>query len=202
MKLLFDLFPIIFFFIVYKVAGMRPDEATAMAQHFIGSDITASVAPILLATVTAVAASILQVSYLLVRRRPIEPMLWISLFIVVVFGSLTVYFRDGAFIMWKPTILYWVFASILLYGNVTHRNYIEKLLEKAQVKMPEKAWNTLQNMWIGFFVVLGILNLAVAYTCSMDAWVNFKLFGLSGLTFVFTIAIGWFMTKHAVEGHN
>ena len=76
------------------------------------------------------------------------------------------------------------------------------LLSKAEIEMPGHAWGTLQNMWIGFFAAMGVVNLLVAYLCSTDTWVNFKLFGLMGLTLVFTIGIGVFMTKHAVTRQN
>ena len=106
------------------------------------------------------------------------------------------------FIKWKPTILYWIFGGILVYGNIAGRNFIRMLLSKAEIEMPGHAWGTLQNMWIGFFAAMGVVNLLVAYLCSTDTWVNFKLFGLMGLTLVFTIGIGVFMTKHAVTRQN
>ena len=134
----------------------------------------------------------------MLRGRKVEPMLWISLAVIVVFGSLTLYLRNEMFIKWKPTILYWIFGGILVYGNIAGRNFIRMLLSKAEIEMPGHAWGTLQNMWIGFFAAMGVVNLLVAYLCSTDTWVNFKLFGLMGLTLVFTIGIGVFMTKHAV----
>ena len=90
----------------------------------------------------------------------------------------------------------------LLYGNMVRKNFIRLLLSKAEIEMPEHAWSKLQNMWIGFFAVVGVINLAVAYTCSTDTWVNFKLFGLMALTLVFTIGVGVFMTKYAVNRQN
>ena len=110
--------------------------------------------------------------------------------------------RNEMFIKWKPTILYWIFGGILVYGNIAGRNFIRMLLSKAEIEMPGHAWGTLQNMWIGFFAAMGVVNLLVAYLCSTDTWVNFKLFGLMGLTLVFTIGIGVFMTKHAVTRQN
>ena len=128
-------------------------------------------------------------------------MLWISLAVVVVFGGLTLWLRNEIFIKWKPTILYWVFAAILIYGNVSGRYFIKTLM-KGQIDMPEKAWSTLQNLWIGFFAVTGVVNLAVAYTMPTEIWVNFKLFGLMALTILFTIGVAFYMTKHAVGGQN
>lgn len=202
MKLLFDLFPVILFFTAFKVAEGQPDAAIALAERFMGEGLTAMTAPVFIATVVAIAATFLQVGWLLIRGRKIEPMLWISLAVIVVFGSLTIYLRNEMFIKWKPTILYWIFGGILVYSNVVGRNFIRLLLSKAEIEMPDGAWAKLQNMWIGFFGVMGVVNLFVAYLCSTDTWVNFKLFGLMGLTLVFTIGIGVFMTKHAVTRQN
>ena len=194
MKLLFDLFPVILFFAAFKIAEDQPDAAIAVAERFMGEG--------LIATVVAIAAPFLQVGWLMLRDRKVEPMLWISLAVIVVFGSLTLYLRNEMFIKWKPTILYWIFGGILVYGNIAGRNFIRMLLSKAEIEMPGHAWGTLQNMWIGFFAAMGVVNLLVAYLCSTDTWVNFKLFGLMGLTLVFTIGIGVFMTKHAVTRQN
>lgn len=202
MKLFFDLFPIVLFFGVFKWAGSHADAAAQWASQYLGAGITPESAPILLATATAILASIAQLLYLLVRRRKVEPMFWISLAVIVVFGGLTLYFREGAFIKWKPTILYWIFAGILLYGNVTGKNFIKQLLAKAELTMAERHWWMLQKLWIGFFVVLGALNLLVAYTFSLETWVNFKLFGLMGLTLVFTIGVAFFLAKVARQGQN
>lgn len=202
MKLLFDLFPVILFFAAFKIAEGQPDAAIALAERFMGKGLTAMTAPVFIATVVAIAATFLQVGWLMLRGRKVEPMLWISLAVIVVFGSLTLYLRNEMFIKWKPTILYWIFGGILVYGNIAGRNFIRMLLSKAEIEMPGHAWGTLQNMWIGFFAAMGVVNLLVAYLCSTDTWVNFKLFGLMGLTLVFTIGIGVFMTKHAVTRQN
>ena len=202
MKLLFDLFPVILFFAAFKIAEGQPDAAIALAERFMGEGLTAMTAPVVIATVVAIAATFLQVGWLMLRGRKVEPMLWISLAVIVVFGSLTLYLRNEMFIKWKPTILYWIFGGILVYGNIAGRNFIRMLLSKAEIEMPGHAWGTLQNMWIGFFAAMGVVNLLVAYLCSTDTWVNFKLFGLMGLTLVFTIGIGVFMTKHAVTRQN
>ena len=202
MKLLFDLFPVILFFAAFKIAEGQPDAAIALAERFMGEGLTAMTAPVFIATAVAIAATFLQVGWLMLRGRKVEPMLWISLAVIVVFGSLTLYLRNEMFIKWKPTILYWIFGGILVYGNIAGRNFIRMLHSKAEIEMPGHAWGTLQNMWIGFFAAMGVVNLLGAYLCSTDTWVNFKLFGLMGLTLVFTIGIGVFMTKHAVTRQN
>ena len=202
MKFLFDIFPVILFFAAFKGAEYFPDGALSLASSFMGDGVTATTAPVFIATVTAILATILQVGWLKLKGAKVEPMLWISLAVIVVFGGLTLWLKNEMFIKWKPTILYWIFGGILVYGNFAGRNFIRMLLSKAEIEMPGHAWGTLQNMWIGFFAAMGVVNLLVAYLCSTDTWVNFKLFGLMGLTLVFTIGIGVFMTKHAVTRQN
>ena len=124
-----------------------------------------------------------------------------SLAVIVVFGGLTLWLKNEMFIKWKPTILYWIFAAVLGYGAYSGRSFIRMLMKDA-VEMPDAAWMKLQWMWIVFFIVVGILNLVVAYLCSTDVWVNFKLFGLISLTLIFTIAAAVWMTKQAPGRQN
>ena len=201
MKFLFDIFPVILFFAAFKIAEDQPDAAIALAERFMGEGLTAMTAPVFIATVVAIAATFLQVGWLMLRGRKVEPMLWISLAVIVVFGSLTLYLRNEMFIKWKPTILYWIFSGILLFGSFTGRNFIRTLMKNA-IDMPDAAWGKLQWMWIGFFIVVGILNLIVAYSFPTEIWVDFKLFGLIGLTLIFTIAAAVWMTRQASERQN
>lgn len=202
MKLLFDLFPVILFFATFKLSEHFSADALALAQSVMGEGVTPMTAPVFLATIVAILATFCQIGWLKIKGRRVETMLWISLAVIVVFGGLTLWLKNEMFIKWKPTILYWIFGGILVYGNIAGRNFIRMLLSKAEIEMPGHAWGTLQNMWIGFFAAMGVVNLLVAYLCSTDTWVNFKLFGLMGLTLVFTIGIGVFMTKHAVTRQN
>lgn len=201
MKFLFDLLPVILFFATFKWAEHDSAMALDLASRVLDGGVTELTAPVFLATIVTVAATLLQVVFLKIAGRKVEPMLWISLVIVVVFGGLTLWLRNEMFIKWKPTILYWVFGAVLLWGNMTGRNFMKKLM-KGQIEMAQEAWKTLQNLWIGFFFATGIVNLAVAYAFPTDVWVTFKLFGLMALTILFTIAVAFYMTKHAVEGQN
>ena len=201
MKLLFDLFPVILFFASFKGAESFPAESLAAAQALLGSGVGPETAPVFIATAVAIAATVLQVLLVKMRGRRVEPMLWISLGVIIVFGSLTLYLRNELFIKWKPTILYWIFAAILIWGDMTGRNFIRTLMKEA-VEMADGAWRTLQRAWILFLAAVGIVNLAVAYTCTTDFWVSFKLFGLTALTFLFPIGMALWMTKHAVERQN
>ncbi len=175
MKFLFDLFPVLLFFIAFKIAG------------------------IFVATAVAVAASLLQVAYLMIRRRKIEPMIWISLIIVVLFGGATLILHDETFIKWKPTILYWVFALVLGGSQwLLGKNLMRSLMGR-QLELPERPWLVLNWSWAGFFAVMGAINLWVAFNYPTDTWVNFKLFGATGLMLVFVIAQGIYLARFVIE---
>jgi intracellular septation protein len=172
MKFLFDLFPVIVFFAAFKFLGIYA------------------------ATALAILATFLQVGYLLVRKRRVEPMLWVSLVIIVLFGGATLMLQDETFIKWKPTILYWLF-SVVLGGSALffNKNLMRAMLGE-QVQLPEPAWSRLNWSWVGFFAAMGLINLYVAFNYSTDAWVNFKLFGGMGLMLVFILAQGVFLAKY------
>jgi intracellular septation protein len=204
MKLLFDLLPVILFFVTYKVAGSFPQQSIAMAGATLGwmvgdGTVPDGQAPILLATAVAIIASVLQVGWLLLRGKRVDPMLWVSLAVIVVFGGATIWFHDETFIKWKPSILYWLFGSALLLGHVVWKRNLLKSLLGSQLDVPDPVWGRLLWAWIAFFGVMGIVNLAVAYSVSTDTWVNFKLFGLFGLTLVFTLGIGVYLARHMKE---
>ena len=194
MKFLFDLFPILFFFAAFKFGESDPQMAADILSVITGGT-GSEHAPVMLATLVAIVATFIQIAIVFARGKKPEPMLWISLAVIVVFGSLTIWLQNEMFIKWKPTILYWIFGTILTFAHLTGRNYIRKLLATAQIEMATHDWNTLQKAWIGFFGVVGAINLLVAYLCSTDVWVNFKLVGLMGLTLIFTIVMGFWIAK-------
>lgn len=194
-KLFFDLFPIILFFGAFKFGESDPQTAADILTLITGGT-GPEHAPVMLATLVAIVSTFVQIAIVFARGKKPEPMLWISLAVIVVFGSLTIWLQNEMFIKWKPSILYWIFGGILLFAQCTGRNYIRKLLSNAEIKMPYTAWNKLQKAWIAFFATVGVINLVVAYTCSTDTWVNFKLFGLMGLTLIFTIGMGFWIAKH------
>jgi intracellular septation protein len=206
-KFLFDLFPVILFFLAYKVAKLQPDAAQALTQHYLGGFvsggmITADQAPILVATVAGIIATVLQIGYLLVRGRKVDGMLWVSLAVIVVMGGLTIYFHDEEFIKWKPTILYWAFALVLLVGQVGFRNNLMRAAMESQIKLPDAVWNRVGYAWMAFFAAMGLLNLFMAFIVfrgNTDAWVNFKLFGATGLLFAFVVAQTFMLSKYIQE---
>ena len=172
-KFLFDLFPLILFFIVYRFA-----------------DIYA-------ATATAVALSIAQIVWLKVTGRTIETTHWINLTVIVLFGGATLLLHNDAFIKWKPTVLYWIFGAVLLGGRIIGRNPMRKLMGQ-QISLPEAAWNKLNLSWALFFLAAGFINLYVAFSGRFTEaqWVSFKVFGLMGLLLVFVIGQSVWLSRH------
>jgi intracellular septation protein len=175
MKFLFDLLPVILFFAAFKFFD------------------------IYVATGVVIAATMVQIAWVWFRHGKVDTMLWVSLALVVVFGGATLILHDEVFIKWKPTILYWLFAATL-FGSAQFfgRNLIRKMLEE-QVQVPELIWKRLNLAWIGFFTVMGVLNLHIAFTYSTETWVTFKLFGGMGLMIVFIVAQGLVLAKYIPE---
>jgi intracellular septation protein len=176
MKFLFDLFPVILFFVAFKLTD------------------------IYVATGVAIAATFAQVGWLRLRRRRVDPMLWASLAIIVVFGGATLLLRDETFIKWKPTVLYWLFALVLAGSMLLFRKNLLRAMLKSQVVLPEPVWARLNWSWVGFFAAMGAANIYVAYSFPTDFWVNFKLFGGVGLMLLFVIAQAFFLSKYIEEG--
>jgi len=199
MKLLFDLLPVILFFISFKIAGGHKESALASLQILPGADsIGLEQAPILLATVVVMVATMAQIAWVYFRHGKVDKMLWISLMLVMFFGSMTLAFHDEAFIKWKPTVLYWVLAASMLFSLLLRKNPLGLMLG-AQIKLPELIWLRINVAWILFFILLGCLNLYIAFNFSTDTWVNFKLFGGMGLMFLFIIAQGIYMMRYAED---
>ena len=200
MKLLFDLFPVILFFATFKYSEKNPDHAASLVGAVLnGAAVDIKQAPILLATVVVILATIAQIAWVHFRHGKVDKMLWISLLLVVVFGGLTLFFQNETFIKWKPTILYWVFAvSMLFSARVTKKNPIKAMLGE-QLTLPDAIWGKLSLSWIGFFVIMGALNLFVAFNFPTDIWVNFKLFGGMGLMFLFVLGQGMLLSKYVED---
>jgi len=174
MKFLFDLFPVALFFVAIQIWD------------------------IFVATAVAIAASFAQVGWLALRKKRIEPMLWASLAIIVVFGGLTLYLRDKTFILWKPTVLYWLFGSVLAGSAFLGRNLIRALLSE-QMQLPDPVWRRLNWSWVGFFAFMGAANLYVAFSYSEKIWATFKLFGGMGLMLLFVVAQALVLARYAEQ---
>jgi intracellular septation protein len=174
MKLLYDFFPILLFFIAYKVYD------------------------IYVATAVAIAAAFVQTGLYWLRHRRFENTHLLTLGLLVVFGGLTLALHDPVFIKWKPTLVNWLFAIGFLGSQfIGSRPLVERMMGHA-VSLPAPVWSRLNWAWIGFFLAMGLLNLYVAYNFSEDTWVNFKLFGMLGLTLAFVIAQSLYLSRHLV----
>lgn len=200
MKLLFDLFPVILFFAAFKYAGGHQEAAADWVGTLLGGVVIApDKAPILLATVVVIVATLVQIVWVRMRHGKVDKMLWLSFALVVVFGGMTLFFRNEAFIKWKPTLLYWAFAGSMLFAaRVLKKNAIQAMLGE-QMKLPGSVWQRLNLAWIAFFLLMGVLNLIIAFNFPTDIWVDFKLFGGMGLMFVFILAQGALLSKYIEE---
>jgi intracellular septation protein len=176
MKFLFDLFPVILFFVAFKFFGIYT------------------------ATAVAIAATFLQIGWVWFRHRKVDNMLWVSLGVITVFGGATLLLHDETFIKWKPTVLYWLFAATLLIAQFAFRKNLIRAMMDKQVTLPEPVWRKMLLSWAGFFSVMGVLNLYVAFNYPTDIWVNFKLFGGMGLMLVFIVLQALVLAKHMDGG--
>ncbi|HSN63167.1 MAG: septation protein A [Azonexus sp.] len=200
MKLLFDLFPVILFFVTFKYYGSNPEGAADLLGSLLGSAVLdVKQAPILLATVVVIVATMAQIAWVHFRHGKVDKMLWISLVLVTVFGGMTLIFQDETFIKWKPTILYWVFAGTMAFSAlVLKKNPIKAMLGE-QMTLPEPVWDKVNLSWIAFFLFMGALNLIVAFNFSTDIWVDFKLFGGMGLLLLFVLGQGLMLSKYVED---
>ncbi|MBV8033492.1 septation protein A [Roseateles sp.] len=201
MKLLLDFLPLILFFVAFKGAEGHPDAAAAFATEHFGFLVQGGIvgpqeAPVLLATVVVMVATLAQAAILKARGKKIDLMLWISLALVVVLGGATVWFHNETFIKWKPTGLHWAMALTLWISQAWFgKNLIQAMLG-AELRLPDAVWLRLNRAWVLFFAAMGVANLYVAYHFTTSAWANFKVFGVTGLIVLFTLAQGLYLGKH------
>ncbi len=196
MKILFDLFPVIFFFVAYEFGESNPDSAKAVLD-FMGVHLAGAAKPgVFLATVVTMVATVLQLLWAWLKYRKIDNMLWVSFVLIAVFGGATLFLQDESFIKWKPTVLYWIFALTLgLAPLLFERNLIRAMMEK-QVSLPDEIWTRLNLAWAGFFAFMGVANLVVFMNFSTDAWVKFKMFGSLALMLIFVVGQTLFLNRH------
>ncbi len=172
MQLLFDFFPVIAFFVAYKLAD------------------------IYVATGVIIAAVVIQVVVQWIRHRKVSPMMLISGVLVLIFGTITLLVHDKTFIQWKPTVLNWLFGVGFLVSQYVGEQPVIQRLMGANITLERPVWLKLNLMWVAFFAVMGALNLYVAFSFDESTWVNFKLFGMMGLTLVFALIQGvWLSSK-------
>ncbi|MBK6007812.1 septation protein A [Ramlibacter ginsenosidimutans] len=176
MKLFLDFFPIVLFFVAFKLAN------------------------IYVATGVAIAATVAQIAWLRYSTGKVEPMQWLSLAIIVLFGGATILAHDDTFIKWKPTVLYWMMGGALAGGMLFFRKNFLKSLMGAQLELPEPAWRAMSWSWATFFACMGVLNLWVAFHYDTNTWVNFKLFGGLGLMLLFVLGQALYLGRYMKDG--
>ena len=175
MKFFFDLLPVILFFIGFKLFD------------------------IFTATAIAIGATLAMIVYSKIRHGKIEKMLLINGAIISVLGGITLLLKDQIYIMWKPTVLYWLVAAVLLVSNLFfNKNFIQQMMGK-MINAPKPIWDKVNLIWVAFLILLGFLNLYVAFNYSLDTWVNFKLFGVTIMMFIFVIAQTVALKKYLIE---
>ena len=205
MKLLFDFFPIILFFVSYYQASFLI-ENTFVGQ-LVNPDKPDFLNATLIATAVAIIASFVQVGYHWFKTHKFERMHIFSLVLITVLGSITIFLGNPAFIQWKPTVLNWLFSGVFLGSMVIGEKPIIQRMMSEQISLPENVWKTLNLSWVVFFFISGSANLYVAFYYNlsatddvrMDTWVNFKLFGLMGLTIGFVILQALYLSQHITE---
>jgi intracellular septation protein len=171
MKLLIDFLPIVVFFVAFKLFD------------------------IWVATGVAIVATVAQIAWLRWSTGKVEPMQWLSLGVIVLFGGATLLSHNDTFIKWKPTVLYWLMGGALAIGQLVFRRNLLKTLMGAQMALPDAAWRVMNWSWTAFFGAMGVINLWVAYNFETDTWVNFKLFGGLGLMLAFVLAQAVYLSR-------
>jgi intracellular septation protein len=172
MKLFFDFFPILLFFIAYKFFD------------------------IYVATAVAIAATFLQVTFTWLKTRKVATMQLTTLAIIVIFGGLTLYLHDEQFIKWKPTVINWLFAGAFLGSQIFGQKTAIERMMGSSLTLPKPIWCRLNLSWVTFFLIMGSANLYVMSHYDRDTWVNFKLFGMLGLTFMFIVLQSLYLSRY------
>lgn len=172
MKLLFDFLPIVLFFVAYKLAD------------------------IYVATGVLIVATLAQTAWLWLRQRRVETMPLVTAGLVLVFGGATLFLHDPLYVKWKPTVVNWLFAAVFVGSRYIGQKTVLERMMGAQLELPPALWIKLTFAWAIFFSVLGAVNLYVAFAFDENTWVNFKLFGILGLTVVFILAQAAYMSRH------
>ncbi|MDO5640095.1 MAG: septation protein A [Neisseria sp.] len=172
MKILSDLLAVILFFLTYTLTKN-----------------------IVWATAVALVIGVLQAAFIWLKYKKLDTMQWVGLVLIVVFGGATILLRDARFIMWKPTLLFWIGALALAIGQAMNKSGLKAMMGK-EVTLPDAVWRRLTFIWVAFLLLMGLVNIAVAYTFSEAQWVNYKLFGSTALMIVFFLGQGVYLSRH------
>jgi intracellular septation protein len=175
MKFLFDLLPVVLFFVAFKLFD------------------------IYVATGVAIATTCVQIGWLKWRGRKVDKMMWVTLAVIGVLGGATLLLHDETFIKWKPTVLYWAFAITLATAELLFGKNLIRAALAEQITAPDPVWAKLNWAWVGFFAFMGAANLYIAFHFPTETWVNFKVFGGMGLMLVFVVLQAVFLARHIEE---
>lgn len=171
MKILYDLLPVILFFITFKMYD------------------------IFIATGVAIIVTLIQIVFTYSKNKKVDKMLLFNGIIITLLGGLTILFKDETFIIWKPSVIYWLLSVSLLISDSFFNKNLIKLAMGSQIKVQEKYWKKINLFTSIFFLGLGFINLYVGYNFDLDTWVNFKLFGITALLLIYILTISLYLTK-------
>lgn len=174
-NMLIDFIPVLLFFVAFKIYG------------------------IYVATVVGIVATALQVAFTAVIRGKVDKQQLVTLFVFLVFGSMTLYFHNPVFVKLKPSVIFWIFGVVLLGSQfIGKKPVLQRMMEhvlSAEQPLPAFVWRRMNFLWSVFFIVLGCLNLFIAFHFSTNTWVNFKFYGILGLTFVFSFFQAMYLSR-------
>ena len=183
MKQFFDFFPVALFVVAYYMSK-----------------------DMILSTKVLLAASVVQIAVFWLWKRTVEKMHLGTFIVVLVMGSLTILLDDPIFIIWKPSIVNWSVATVLLVSILIKKNLVKKLTEgfmkqapHLSLDMPHAKWTPIGIIWVLYFIALGIINLFVYFTYGEDFWVTFKLVGFTVINAVFFIGQFIYLSRYITE---
>jgi len=178
MQVFYEIFPIILFFIAFKIYG------------------------IYVATVVGIVTTFLQAIFNRLFFKKWDRKQIITFLVFAIFGGMTLYFHNPIFVKWKPTIVFWIFGLVILGSQLTNKTLMQRMMENVvteKLSVPLHAWKRLNITWAIFFLVLGTINLYIAYNYSNDAWVNFKFYGISGSLLLFSVLQALYLIRFDTE---
>ncbi len=179
LNFLYEFLPVLLFFVAFKWYG------------------------IYVATTVGIAISALQFGISSFWFKKIDKKQLITLIVFLVFGGMTLYFHDPIFVKWKPTIVFWIFGVVLFFSHfIGKKPLMQRMLEamlEGKASLPIAVWKRLNLAWTVFFILLGTINIWIAYTYSTEAWVNFKLYGILGLLFLFSVMQAFYLARYMTE---
>lgn len=173
LKIIIDLFPVAAFFVAFKING-----------------------DMFMATSVVIASTVIQIVLMKLLKITIKPMHWISFVLIVVLGGIALAFREPLFLKWKFSVLEWSMAAAILIGQFVFNKNMLKLLMGKELSLPDEVWKKLGVLWAVFFIFLGALNIYIAYHYDDVVWVNFKTYGALGLSILFMIAQGIWLSRY------